>query len=418
MTPRAGALIARKYRVERVLGQGGMGIVLAARDLELGRRVALKLLRRGAMAEGAVDRFLREARAAAAVESEHVARVLEVGRTREGDPYLVLERLDGEDLHARVASGPPARTGDAVRWILEACEGLAAAHARGIVHRDLKPSNLFLARLPDGREIVKLLDFGLAKNPNEDDRRITASGAILGSPSYMSPEHLSGRPLDARTDVWSLGVTLYEILTRALPFPGRTTPEICAAVLSASPGPIEAHRADVPRELDAIVAACLSKDPAARPASVAELAARLEPFADGSHGSAERIARALAHVEPEASAEPAARDAPTHLVSSLDALPRERTPRSVLLAGALAFVVAVGVVAVILSRRPSRPETATLATTSPAECAAPRDLDPPPPIVVPTVTAVVSATHASRIRPRPHPTARPAASSPNPLERF
>ena len=186
-----GTLLAKKYRTERVIGEGGMGIVVAARHVELGRRVAIKLVRKDAVAAGSVERLLREARAAASVDNEHVARVLDVGRTKKGEPYLVMEYLEGQDLHARLASGPPARAADAVSWILQACEGLAAAHARGIVHRDLKPGNLFLARLPDGREVVKLLDFGLAKSVEMDDGRITATGAISG----LAFVHVARAPL-------------------------------------------------------------------------------------------------------------------------------------------------------------------------------------------------------------------------------
>ena len=416
MSVRVGATIARKYRVERLLGAGGMGVVVAARDRDLDRRVAIKLLRKDVLASGAVERFLREARAAASLDSEHVARVLEVGRARDGAPFIVLEHLEGEDLHARVASRPEAEVADVVRWILEACEGLAAAHARGIVHRDLKPSNLFLARQRDGSEVVKLLDFGLAKNPDDDDGRITATGAILGSPAYMSPEHLSGHALDARSDVWSLGVTLYELLARALPFPGRTTPETCAAVLSSEPIPIDAHRPDVPVGLERVIERCLSKAPADRPANVAELAALLEPFAEGASGAAERIARTLAHVELPAAAVTGARGGSTQLVTAVDARPRERT--SLLVALALGALVIAAAATFVWTRR-ATPVVAAL--PPPIASAAPAPSIEP--IVVPTVTAIVSATPPPAPRPRaiarPRPTVRPQpAASHDPLERF
>jgi serine/threonine-protein kinase len=409
-----GTVIARKYRVERILGEGGMGVVVSARDRDLDRRVAIKLLRKDALAGGAVERFMREARAAASLDSPHVARVLEVGRARGGEPFIVLEHLDGEDLHARCMLRPP-RKSDAVRWILEACEGLAAAHARGIIHRDLKPSNLFLARQADGSETIKLLDFGLAKNPNDDDGRITATGAILGSPSYMSPEHLSGRALDVRSDVWSLGVTLYELLTRALPFPGRTTPQICAAVLSSEPMPIDAHRPDVPRELERVIESCLAKDPAGRPATVAELAAQLEPFAGETRGSAERIARTLAApVEPLAPNAAVPRDVPTHLVSALDAVPRERT--SIVVAVGVLLLLALSALVFVFTHRSAPP---VVAVPSPPSAPA---VDSGEPLVLPTVTAVAASSSAAprtqataHVRPIARP--RPSASH-DPLERF
>jgi serine/threonine-protein kinase len=412
-----GTLIAKKYRVERLIGEGGMGVVVAARHVELGRRVAIKLVRKDAIDAGSVERLLREARAAAAIESQHVARVLDVGRSKGGEPYLVLEHLDGHDLHAHLASGPPPRVSDAVSWILQACEGLAAAHARGIVHRDLKPSNLFLTRLPDGREIVKLLDFGLAKSITSDDGRITATGAILGSPSYMSPEHLSGRPLDARSDIWSLGVTLYELLARELPFVGGTTPQICAAVLSSPPVPIASRRHDVPEELVRVIDACLEKDPEMRPRDVADLAARLEPFCDGAIGSAARVASTLEKAGVEAPltfSEP--HESPTHLVSAVDAPPRVRSVATI----AVAALVAVGLVITVVAfvSRAKRPiETAA----PPPQVSTAAPVQSPSAVVIDTVT--IAAPPASTSKPTSKPTARPrptahASASSGPLERF
>jgi serine/threonine protein kinase len=413
MSIAAGTLIAKKYRVERVIGEGGMGIVVAARHVELGRRVAIKLVRKDAVAAGSIERLVREARAAAAIESDHVARVLDVGRTKDGEPYLVLEYLDGRDLHAHLAGAPPARVADAVSWTLQACEGLAAAHARGIVHRDLKPSNLFLTRLPDGRETVKLLDFGLAKSFTADDGRITATGAILGSPSYMSPEQLSGQALDARSDVWSLGVTLYELLTHELPFPGATTPQICAAVLSSAHVPIASRRADVPAELASVIDACLEKDPAKRPRDVAELAARLEPFCEGASGTAARVARTLekAGVEPALTfSEP--HEAPTHLVSAIDAPPRVRSIATI----AVAVLVALGLGVTIFAfvgrssrhTEPSAPPQTTITSEPAASLSA---------IPIETLT---SAPSASTTKPQPHPHPRNTApkGSSGPLDKF
>jgi serine/threonine-protein kinase len=301
---------------------------------------------------------------------------------------------------------------------LQACEGLAAAHARGIVHRDLKPGNLFLTRLPDGREIVKLLDFGLAKSVTSDDGRITATGAILGSPSYMSPEQLAGQALDARSDVWSLGVTLYELLTRELPFPGATTPKICAAVLSSSPVPITSRRADVPEDLARVIEACLAKEPENRPRSVADLAARLEPFCETT-GVAERVAKTL----ERGGAEPALgpydpHESPTHLVSAVDAPPRSRSIATI--AVVTAIVIGLGVTIVMFAFRGSsspatRPSPRTTITSEPTISAT------EPATSLPIATVTISAPRATTTpRPKPHPTPpnpKSSASS-NPLERF
>jgi serine/threonine-protein kinase len=409
-----GTLIAKKYRLERVIGEGGMGVVVAARHVDLGRRVAVKLVRKDAMA-GSIDRLLREARAAAGIESDHVARVLDVGRTKEGDPYLVMEHLDGHDLHAVRTSTTPVA--NAVSWILQACEGLAAAHARGIVHRDLKPGNLFLARLPDGREIVKLLDFGLAKSITSDDGRITATGAILGSPSYMSPEQLSGQGLDARSDVWSLGVTLYELLTRELPFPESTTPKICAAVLSQAPVPIATRRDDVPEDLARVVLACLEKDPANRPRDVADLAARLEPFCEGAAGVAARVARTL----ERGGAEPALaafdpHESPTHLVSAVDPPVRARNTATIAIAAVVAVGLGITVLAFALRTKDTAARPSPPITTSTSEPLTSAIVEAGAPIPIATVTI-----STPRPRPKPHGPSNvgpKSSASANPLERF
>lgn len=276
-----GSIVADKYRVERCVGRGGMGLVLEAIHLQLEQTVALKvLLPEVAALQGAASRFLREARAAARLQSEHVARVLDVGALVDGTPFIVMEHLTGTDLHRVSRARGPLPVQEVVGWVLQVCSALAEAHALGIVHRDLKPSNIFLANRRDGSQLVKLLDFGIAKAPAawaEGD--LTQSG-VLGSPSYMSPEQLRDTStVDHRTDIWSLGIILHELLTLRYPFEATSPIALGALVATAEPSLLRAHRADLPAELEAVVQRCLQKEPSARFATVAALAEALAPLA-------------------------------------------------------------------------------------------------------------------------------------------
>jgi serine/threonine-protein kinase len=282
-----GEVLAGKYRVDRVLGTGGMGVVVAAHHLDLDEPVAIKFLRPNVLEnETAVGRFLREARAAAKIKSEHVARVYDVGRMPSGAPYLVMEYLDGDDLGTIVKGGGPLTVEQAVEHILEACEAMAAAHGRGIVHRDIKPANLFLVRREDGSRVLKVIDFGISKvrqsvaeDSQNDDQSMTRSDAIIGSPLYMAPEQMhSAKHVDPRADVWSLGATLFTLLTGAPPFRGASMMGIIESMLRGLTPPRELV-ATIPIELDALICRCLSRDPSGRPADVAELADALAPFA-------------------------------------------------------------------------------------------------------------------------------------------
>jgi serine/threonine protein kinase len=298
---RPGEIVGGKYRVDRTLGSGGMGIVVAATQIELDRPVALKfLLPKVLERPGLVTRFSREARAAAKLESEHVARVLDVGTLEGGAPYIVMEYLEGQDLASLVASRGALPCDQAVGYLLEACEALAEAHALGIVHRDLKPGNLFLANRTSGAPVVKVLDFGLSKFASPGEENVTSESSILGSPLYMSPEQLmSARTADVRSDIWSLGVVLYELVTAHSPFQYERIAGLVAAILQKSPHPMDEWRPDVPRGLQAVVGRCLEKDPAQRFASVAQLATALAPFGPpGSARSVERVAHVLRRAEP------------------------------------------------------------------------------------------------------------------------
>ncbi len=293
--PEVGDLLAGKYRVERVLGAGGMGVVVAAEHLELCQTVAVKFLRSAALShEEAVARFTREARILARLHSEHVARVLDIGRLESGSPYMVMEYLEGQDLSARLALGPVSET-EAVGYILQACDAIAEAHAAGVVHRDIKPANLYLTERSDGESVVKVLDFGISKTsgPELADASLTRTEVAMGSPLYMSPEQMrSTRSVDARADVWSLGAVLYELLAGRPPFSGSNMPDLVAAVLSDTPRPLREMRPELTAEVEQVVMRCLEKDRERRLASVAELASALAPLASDAHRIiAQRIVR-------------------------------------------------------------------------------------------------------------------------------
>jgi serine/threonine protein kinase len=286
-----GETLAGRYRVERLLGAGGMGVVVAATHLELGQRVALKFLLPFALHNPeAVARFLREARAAVQIVSEHVARVTDVGRLDNGAPYMVMEYLEGVDL-SQYPRHPPIPVETAVGFVLQACEAIAVAHSLGIVHRDLKPANLFLTTRPDGSQLVKVLDFGISKLLEAEHGAVdlTRTAALLGSPLYMSPEQIeSSRSVDVRTDVWALGTILHDLLTGQPPFPGDSFGAVFAAVLKSPPSPLRAFRPDVPERLERVVLTALEKEPARRFPNVGELALALAEFAPGSRVSVDR----------------------------------------------------------------------------------------------------------------------------------
>ena len=283
----AGELLAGRYLVERIFAEGGMGIVCLGRHAQLEQPVAIKFLRRALVGKASVvERFLNEGRALAALRSEHVVKVMDVGQLDSGRPYLVMEHLEGIDLGALVDRDGPLPVDTAVAYAFQICEPLAEAHALGIVHRDIKPENLFLWSGGPGKDIVKVLDFGLAKQFG-GQRAITMTGPqdSIGSPCYMSPEQITTpQSIDLRTDIWSLGVVLHHLLTGALPFDGLSLIEVLSHVLSAAPKSL--HEALPERQfdpaLDAIVTRCLEKKPEARYQTMADLAAALSDYLDRS----------------------------------------------------------------------------------------------------------------------------------------
>lgn len=297
-----GNRFAGKFLIEKLLGQGGMGAVYQALHEGLRQRFAIKVLL-GEVAQNseAVQRFMNEASASASIQSEHVARVTDVSRTESGTAYMVMEYLEGKDLAQLLESRGRLPTGEAVGYVLQAIEGVHQAHVARIVHRDLKPSNLFLARKADGTQIIKVLDFGISKMTGLDAQAaaLTTTRAMLGSPLYMSPEQLrNSKTVDARSDIWSLGVILYELLTGTVPYVGESLGELFACILENDPIPLRQHEPSVPAPLEAAVLRCLRKKKEERYSSVAELAQAIAPFANQPSQLAVNVTRGL--VQPAA----------------------------------------------------------------------------------------------------------------------
>jgi serine/threonine-protein kinase len=293
-----GDLVSSKFRVERVIGEGGMGVVVAATHLQLDEPVALKFLRSQAIADPqTLARFMREAKAAAKLKSEHVARVLDVSVTDEGMPYIVMEYLEGRDLAQLLRVTGPLDVSSATEYIIQACEGLAEAHARGIIHRDIKPDNLFLVDRAQGWQFIKILDFGISKfaGGRVPDANVSTQ-SIMGSPCYMSPEQLrSTATVDQRTDIWSLGATLFELLSGRTPYDAsRTLPELIAAILERPTPRLDEALQGAPAALVQVVAKCMAKEREQRYVNAAELAVALLPFAPRRARSPAERAVALA----------------------------------------------------------------------------------------------------------------------------
>ena len=299
-----GSQVVGRYRLVRILGAGGMGTVVEATHLQLAQRVAIKFLLPNLCSQrDAVTRFLREARATVQIESEHVARVTDVGTTEDGVPFLVMEYLEGLDLSQLLQREKRLPIAQAVSMVAQACDAIAEAHALGIIHRDLKPSNLFLTTRRDGTRLLKVLDFGISKAVTEMSASgapatRTATAAVMGSPHYMSPEQLrSSKNVDPRADIWSLGVILHELLAGEPPFKGESMSGVLASIVADPPASLRLVRPDVPPALEAIVTRCLQKDRSQRFASVPDLALALASFAPREADAA--LQRAYSFAKPE-----------------------------------------------------------------------------------------------------------------------
>jgi serine/threonine-protein kinase len=444
-----GALVAGKYRVERVLGQGGMGMVLAAQHVTLGTPVALKvLLPLMQQHQEVLDRFLREAQAAANLRGDHIARVIDVGTVADGSPYMVMEYLNGTDLAGLLEQRGPLPVGDVVDYVLQAIEAIAEAHSIGIVHRDLKPANLFLTQRPGGVAWIKVLDFGISKlvSPGEERKDLTRTTTSLGSPLYMSPEQLrSARSVDTRADIWALGVILFELLTGECPFEGDSVPALSLTIALEPPRSLRGLRPDVPAELEAVVLRCLQKERDARFPDVAQLARALLPHGVSRAGRAAaenaiRILNANAEDPLPASQALATQAAPAPQQSTnltFSATQTRRNTPAIALGLVLFLVIAAGMLgaAVWLLRsrlwsEPSAPDVAAAADVTSSSTAtayapalgAPSAAAPAsssaPPVVASAVPPAVSSTggHAVAAPPKPHNPGRtpPAPQKPPP----
>jgi eukaryotic-like serine/threonine-protein kinase len=295
---RVGDIVADKYQIERTLGVGGMGVVVAARDQVLDRRVAIKfLLPKLAGSDTSVQRFVREARAATRLNSEHVVRLLEIEKLPSGTPFFVMEYLEGSDLRALLRERGAVSSTLAVDYMLQALQAVAEGHVKGIVHRDIKPGNLFLTTRADGTPLIKVLDFGIAKTLESDaaeSSSLTSSDDVrLGSPAYMPPEQLQNpRDVDKRSDIWSVGATLYELICGRPAFEGPGYLDLATRILSQPPSPLSARPlpSPLPPGLEQVIGKCLEKDRSQRYSDAAELAVALAPFgSDDARMSLSRV---------------------------------------------------------------------------------------------------------------------------------
>jgi serine/threonine-protein kinase len=434
-----GDIVGGKYAIEKLLGEGGMGLVFVAHHQKLNRRVAIKCLKPSvAQRPEAAIRLEREARAVAALESDHVTKVLDVGQLKDGAPYVVMELLEGEDLASVIKQGKGIPLEWAVHVILEVCDAVGEAHGLGIVHRDLKPANIFLHRRAKGGAMTKVLDFGISKVDDGEESGLTAPSQIMGSPRYMSPEQLRNpREVTASTDIWSLGATLYEMVTGTPPFRGDSIAKLCTQIFTVDPVPPRTLRPEVPAALEETVLRCLAKDPAGRFPTVDALAEALRASVPSAReptvsrpslpSDSGRLWRAQSSPEmaplsvttgmfltgPDARGEGPALAPLTGTLHGVDAPSEHAEGRATTsrLRWGLSFVglvavggVALGAAALLTSPEPTLPPGASAAAAPPLATSAaptlpPPVAEPPPPSVVPSESAPAPAP------PEPAPSA-------------
>jgi len=417
---RIGEVVGGKYRIVRFLATGGMGVVYEAQHEVVKRRFAVKMLRVGlAERRDILTRFQREAEAAGALESENVAAAIDFGIARDGTPFIVMEYLVGESLAGLLGREGPLPLDRAADLVIQASRGMQVAHGAGIVHRDLKPQNLFVCRREDGTDLVKVLDFGVAKLQAFDElNAATRTGTVMGTAAYMAPEQARGdKVIDLRADVYALGAILYELLSGRLPHPGDSHNAILHHISTQPAVPLDSVRPELPPELTELVARALASDAGQRPASAEAFGQALAPFAarkvwpvprlaDGTPVNGERSSRT-----PALSPTPGEATAPTAALGgrATPALPegsagkKKSLPRAIVLAGAALAVAAILIGAGVRALRPRAGAEPPPVTTVPAAPVAPGPVVTPPPPA--PVTAAPSAVEP----------AAPAPSSPEPV---
>jgi eukaryotic-like serine/threonine-protein kinase len=444
-----GEVIAGKFQIERVIGEGGMGYVVAARHLQLGQMVALKFMRDEVCSDEYKARFLREARNTVRLKSKHVSRVLDVGTMDGGAPYMVMEYLEGTDLSALLQKRGPFPPAEACDYIIQACEAIAEAHGHNIVHRDLKPANLFLTRGAGGEPVIKVLDFGVSKvlelgvdgdetsaggRSAHHDSVVTKATDLLGSPSYMAPEQvISARDADSRSDVWSLGIILFRLISAKAPFTGNSLGDLIQNIMHGPMPNLRDYRPDLPQGLEQVLWRCMERDRARRP-DVVELARMLAPFAGPNAApSLERIAilgPALVTAAPPPPAPSAPSSftgrrsnwtSPPGMAGSATQNTKKDMSTASFLVWAVLFAVVVGGIAVVgsrvidLRRFQRDPTTSTQPTQAPTTPAPPptpatESTDPAPPPPTPGVTTPPT-TNTPPSPPPPASTTKPGPST-------
>ncbi len=421
----AGTVIDQKYEIENRLGAGGMGEVYCARHITLEHRVAIKVLRVDQLGEEEIQRFFTEARSLARLDNDHVIRISDFGRLPDTSPYAVMELLVGEDFEALNKQKRARSIPEAVDLFLQACVGLAAAHRAGIVHRDIKPANLFVAQRSDGSKIVKILDFGLAKSTVSSDS-LTEQNAIFGSPTYMSPEQLrASKFVDPRTDIWSLGVTLYEFVCGKPPFDNHSAPSYLMGILHEDPFPFEKFGLHDPA-FEAVLRKALEKSLDDRYASVFEFAKALTPF------GSERAQSTLTLVEGASGALSSPKETQNRVPEalSLPATPsklRKTTRNKAALVGiGVGAVLGIGVVGIVMGSsgrgaresRSSTPELDKVEAFSATPSASPNEIPAVHPQAVQAEVrdagvAIVATAAPKETRPIKKWAPKPAASTPS-----